>query len=155
VHLIVRETDDEAWAAADRLISHLSDDTIAAAQKRLREDTDSHGQLRQLQLHGGRRDRLQVSPNLWAGVGLVRHGVGTALVGSPETVAERLREYQALGIQTIIASGYPHLEEAYRIAELLFPVLGIGEHRFEPGRDFRPAAYGQDYGTGAPRVAAE
>jgi alkanesulfonate monooxygenase len=139
VHLIVRETDEEAWDAANRLISHLSDETIALAQKRLREDTDSVGQLRQLDLHDGRRDKLEISANLWAGVGLVRHGVGTALVGSPETVAERLREYQSLGVQTIIASGYPHLEEAYRVAELLFPVLGIGQRAFEPGRDFRAA----------------
>jgi alkanesulfonate monooxygenase len=137
VHLIVRESDEEAWDAANRLISHLSDETIAAAQKRMREDTDSIGQLRQLDLHGGRKDKLEISPNLWAGVGLVRHGVGTALVGSPETVAARLREYQALGVQTIIASGYPHLEEAYRVAELLFPVLGIGRQTFEPGRDFQ------------------
>jgi alkanesulfonate monooxygenase len=92
-----------------------------------------------MQLHGGQRVRLEVSPNLWAGVGLVRSGVGTALVGSPETVAERLREYQALGIGTVIASGYPHLEEAYRVAELLFPALGIGEQRHEPGHDFRAA----------------
>lgn len=154
VHLIVRDTDEEAWAAADRLISHLSDETIAAAQQRLRADTDSVGQIRQMQLHGGRRDQLQVSPNLWAGVGLVRHGVGTALVGSPDTVAERLREYQSLGIQTIIASGYPHLEEAYRVAELLFPVLGVGQQGFAPGRDFRAAPAG-DFGVGAPRVAAE
>ncbi len=139
VHLIVRETDAEAWHAANRLISHLSDETIATAQARLRADTDSVGQLRQLELHQGRRDKLEVSPNLWAGVGLVRHGVGTALVGSPETVAERLREYQALGVQTVIASGYPHLEEAYRVAELLFPVLGIGQRPREPGRDFRAA----------------
>ena len=99
-----------------------------------------------MRLHGGRRDRLEVSPNLWAGVGLVRSGVGTALVGSPQTVAERLREYQALGIDTIIASGYPHLEEAYRVAELLFPVLGIDGQRHEPGRDFR---------TAPSRIAAE
>src|ERR1700760_2120054 len=114
--------------------------TIAAAQKRMREDTDSVGQLRQLNLHNGQRDRLEISPNLWAGVGLVRHGVGTALVGSPATVAARLREYQALGIRTIIASGYPHLEEAHRVAELLFPALGLGTRRHEPGRDFRAAA---------------
>lgn len=124
LHLIVRETEGEAWAAADRLISHLSDDTIAAAQKRLREESDSVGQARMSALHGGRRDRLEVSPNLWAGVGLVRQGAGTALVGDPETVAERIREYQALGIDTVIASGYPHLEESYRVAELLFPALG-------------------------------
>jgi alkanesulfonate monooxygenase len=139
VHLIVRETDAEAWEAANKLISRLSDATIEAAQEKLRADSDSIGQLRQMQLHGGQRDRLEVSPNLWAGVGLVRSGVGTALVGSPQTVAERLREYQALGIGTVIASGYPHLEEAYRVAELLFPALGIGEQRHEPGHDFRAA----------------
>ena len=155
VHLIVRETDDEAWQAADRLISHLSDETIAAAQKRMREDTDSVGQLRQLALHGGQRDRLEVSPNLWAGVGLVRHGVGTALVGSPETVAARLREYQALGVETIIGSGYPHLEEAYRVAELLFPVLGIGVAKREPGRDFTGAPSMDPLGAPTIRVAAE
>lgn len=137
VHLIVRETDAEAWVAADKLISKLSDATIAASQRRLGGETDSVGQKRQLALHGGRRDKLEVSPNLWAGVGLIRGGVGTALVGSPETVATRLHEYQAMGIETIIASGYPHLEEAYRVAELLFPVLGIGR-RVVPGRDFRP-----------------
>jgi alkanesulfonate monooxygenase len=146
VHLIVRETDAEAWETADKLISRLSDATIEAAQEKLRAEADSVGQLRQMQLHGGQRDRLEVSPNLWAGVGLVRSGVGTALVGSPGTVAERLREYQTLGIGTVIASGYPHLEEAYRVAELLFPVLGIGEQRHEPGHDFRAAA---------PRIAAE
>jgi alkanesulfonate monooxygenase len=58
-------------------------------------------------------------------VGLVRGGAGTALVGDPDTVAERMREYTALGIDTFILSGYPHLEEAYRTAELLFPALGI------------------------------
>ncbi|RWR06371.1 FMNH2-dependent alkanesulfonate monooxygenase [Paenirhodobacter populi] len=125
LHFIVRETDDEAWEAADRLISHLSDDTIAAAQEVQRAQSDSVGQARMQALHNGRRDRLEVSPNLWAGVGLVRSGAGTALVGSPATVAERLREYQALGIDTVIASGYPHLEESYRVAELLFPELGI------------------------------
>ncbi len=79
-------------------------------------------------LHGGRRDKLEVSPNLWAGVGLVRAGAGTALVGSPKTVAARLHEYQDVGIDTVIGSGYPHLEEAYRVAELLFPELGISRH---------------------------
>ncbi len=146
VHVIVRETDEEAWVAADKLISRLSDATIAASQKRMSEEMDSVGQARQRSLHGGRRDKLEVSPNLWAGVGLIRGGVGTALVGSPETVAARLREYQALGIETVIASGYPHLEEAFRTAELLFPLLGIGE-KYEPGRDFRPVEQ--------PRMAAE
>ena len=86
---------------------------------------DSVGQQRMSALHGGRRDKLEVSPNLWAGVGLVRGGAGTALVGDPETVAARIKEYIALGIDTFILSGYPHLEEAYRFAELVFPLLPL------------------------------
>jgi alkanesulfonate monooxygenase len=89
---------------------------------------DSVGQQRMLQLHGGRRDRLEISPNLWAGVGLVRGGAGTALVGDPATVGERIREYQDIGIDTFILSGYPHLEEAYRFAELVFPLLSLGQN---------------------------
>ena len=101
------------------------------------------------ELHGGRRDKLVVSPNLWAGVGLVRGGAGTALVGTPEQIAERIREYQAIGIDTIIGSGYPHLEEAYRVAELLFPRLGLGEGPAEgaaksigPKREFSVGFHG-------------
>ncbi|MEE7547994.1 LLM class flavin-dependent oxidoreductase, partial [Xanthomonas sp. Kuri4-1] len=69
------------------------------------------------------RADLEVSPNLWAGVGLVRGGAGTALVGDPQTVARRIQEYADIGIDTFIFSGYPHLEEAYRFAELVFPLL--------------------------------
>lgn len=126
LHFIVRETDDEAWEAADRLISRLSDETIAAAQEHFAKASDSVGQARMVALHQGRRDKLEVSPNLWAGIGLVRSGAGTALVGSPKTVAARLKEYQDIGIDTVIASGYPHLEEAYRVSELLFPEIGLG-----------------------------
>jgi alkanesulfonate monooxygenase len=86
---------------------------------------DSVGQKRMSELHGGRRDKLEISPNLWAGVGLVRGGAGTALVGDPATVAQRIREYQEVGIDTFILSGYPHLEEAYRFAELVFPLLSL------------------------------
>jgi alkanesulfonate monooxygenase len=126
VHVIVRETEREAWAAADDLIRYVTDESIAAAQKSFAR-FDSVGQKRMAQLHDGRRESLEISPNLWAGVGLVRGGAGTALVGNPETVAARLREYASLGIDTFILSGYPHLEEAYRVAELLFPLLGDGE----------------------------
>ena len=126
LHIIVRETEGQAWDVARDLIRHLSDDTIATAQRKLATESDSVGQRRMLDLHGGSRERLEVSPNLWAGVGLVRGGAGTALVGDPATIVERLREYQAAGIDTVIASGYPHLDEAYRVAELVFPLLGIG-----------------------------
>ncbi|MBV8815931.1 MAG: FMNH2-dependent alkanesulfonate monooxygenase [Verrucomicrobia bacterium] len=126
VHIIVRETDQQAWQAADGLLKYVSDESIAAAQKTFSR-FDSEGQRRMTRLHGGRRDRLEISPNLWAGVGLVRGGAGTALVGNPETVAARLLEYAALGIEAFILSGYPNLEEAYRVAELLFPLLPIDD----------------------------
>ena len=128
IHLIVRETTSEAWSVAEKLIANISDEAIAAAQRKFATESNSVGQQRMTALHhGGRRDKLEIAPNLWAGIGLVRRGAGTALVGDPKTVAARLREYQALGIDTIIASGYPHLEEAYKVAELLFPELGIAE----------------------------
>ena len=122
LHVIVRETNEEAWAAAERLISGLSEEDIARSQANYAR-MDSVGQQRMAQLHGGDRTRLEVSPNLWAGVGLVRGGAGTALVSDPETVAARLQEYADLGIGTFVLSGYPHLEEAIRFAELVFPLL--------------------------------
>lgn len=124
LHVIVRETNEEAWQAADSLISHLDDETIARAQAAFAR-TDSVGQQRMAALHNGRRDKLEISPNLWAGVGLARGGAGTALVGDAATVAERINEYAALGIDSFIFSGYPHLEEAYRVGELLFPLLDV------------------------------
>lgn len=128
LHVIVRDTNEEAWAAAQELIRHVDDAAISSAQRAFSR-FDSEGQRRMQQLHGGRRDNLEVSPNLWAGVGLVRGGAGTALVGDAKTVAARMREYEALGIETFILSGYPHLEEAYRTAELLFPELDLKRER--------------------------
>jgi alkanesulfonate monooxygenase len=124
LHVIVRETAAQAWEAAEDLIRYVDDDTVAAAQRAFAR-FDSEGQRRMSELHGGRRDRLEVSPNLWAGVGLVRGGAGTALVGDARAVADRMSEYASLGVETFILSGYPHLEEAYRVAELLFPLLPV------------------------------
>jgi alkanesulfonate monooxygenase len=124
LHVIVRETEEEAWQDAETLISRVDDATIARAQ-RVFARMDSQGQSRMKALHNGSRESLEISPNLWAGVGLVRGGAGTALVGATETVTARMREYEELGIDTFIFSGYPHLEEAYRFAELMFPKLGV------------------------------
>ena len=124
LHVIVRETEREAWDAANRLIRYVDDEVIRASKRALSR-SDSVGQQRMSQLSGFTKTDLEVSPNLWAGIGLVRGGAGTALVGDPRTVAERMREYAALGIDTFILSGYPHLEEAYRVAELLFPELPL------------------------------
>ena len=124
-HVIVRETEEEAWADADKLIRHVDRQTVDAAGK-IFDRYDSEGQRRMTALTRGNGGNLVVSPNLWAGVGLVRGGAGTALVGNPRQVADRLLEYAKLGIETFVLSGYPHLEEAYRVAELLFPLLPIG-----------------------------
>jgi alkanesulfonate monooxygenase len=136
LHVIVRETEEEAWTDAARLVSRLDQRTIERAQKTLVRQ-DSHGQQRMLSLQTSNadlsREALEISPNLWAGVGLVRGGAGTALVGSAEAVAARIREYYELGIESFIFSGYPHLEEAYRVAELLFPRLSL--RHGDPTRD--------------------
>ena len=142
LHVIVRETSAEAWRAADSLISKLSDETIAKAQKSF-ANFDSVGQKRMAALHGGRRDKLEVSPNLWAGVGLVRGGAGTALVGNPDEVAERMKDYMKLGIDRFILSGYPHLEECYRFAELVFPKLPL---KATTGAKLGPARHGGPFG---------
>jgi alkanesulfonate monooxygenase len=141
-HVIVRETEAEAWAEAERLISRLDEATIAKAQAG-QAKTDSIGQARMRALHGGDRNNLVVYPNLWAGVGLVRGGAGTALVGSADQVAERIREYRRAGLETFILSGYPHLEEAYRIAELLFPRLDIALAEAPAPAPVRPGLAGE------------
>ena len=126
LHVIVRETEDAAWKAAEELISRVDDETVVRAQAAFAR-MDSEGQRRMAALHAGgaKRSRadLEIAPNLWAGVGLVRGGAGTALVGDAKTVAARIEEYAALGLDKFILSGYPHLEEAYRFAELGFPLL--------------------------------
>jgi alkanesulfonate monooxygenase len=122
LHVITRDDADEAWAAAQALIADADDEAIATAQRDL-SATSAVGQQRMVSLHGGRRDRLEVYPNLWAGIGLLRGGAGTALVGSHSQVADRIAEYHALGITEFILSGYPHLEEAYHFGEGVMPVL--------------------------------
>jgi len=124
LHVVVRETRAAAWEAANDLIRYVDDQVIADAQKVFAR-YDSVGQQRMAALHAGNRSKLEISPDLWAGVGLVRGGAGTALVGDADTVAKRLLEYRAIGIDSFILSGYPHLEEAYRVAELLFPRLPL------------------------------
>jgi alkanesulfonate monooxygenase len=144
LHIIVRESEEEAWRDAERLVSQVTDKTVALAQQTMARQ-DSVGQQRMLalqKLSGPTRSRkdLEISPNLWAGVGLVRSGAGTALVGSVENVVKRMKEYAELGIDTFIFSGYPHLEEAYRTAELLLPNLPLdhGDDGRESAADFSP-----------------
>ena len=122
--MLSRDTDAQAWAEADRIQSTFDPTVIAAVQQRMKQ-MDSVGQSRMVALHAGQRPAdargLTVGPNLWAGIGLVRQGVGTALVGSHHDVAERLVEFHRAGIDEFILSGYPHLEEALRFGEEVAP----------------------------------
>ncbi|MEU7618873.1 LLM class flavin-dependent oxidoreductase [Micromonospora rifamycinica] len=130
LHVIARDTAEQAWAQAGRLLDGIGAADVRAAQEGLRR-SESEGQRRMLALHGGSRDALEVAPNLWAGFGLVRGGAGTALVGSHTEVADRIAEYHALGIDEFILSGHPHLEEAYWFGEGVLPILrsrGLWRH---------------------------
>ena len=130
LHVISRDTAEAAWAEARRLVDALDPAVIADVQSGLLR-SQSEGQQRMLALNRGTTDDLEIYPNLWAGVGLVRGGAGTALVGSHAEVAERIEEYHALGIDEFILSGHPHLEEAYWFGEGVLPLLrrkGVWQH---------------------------
>ncbi|MFS3129446.1 LLM class flavin-dependent oxidoreductase [Nocardioides sp. Bht2] len=122
LHTITRDTSAEAWAEADRLLAQMPQSAIADVQAGLAR-SESEGQRRMLDLHGGRADRLEIHPNLWAGIGLVRGGAGTAMVGSHEEVADLVCEYADLGIEEFVLSAYPHLEGAYWFGEGVLPIL--------------------------------
>ncbi|MBV9821315.1 MAG: LLM class flavin-dependent oxidoreductase [Actinobacteria bacterium] len=131
-HVISRDTAEEAWAVAHNLVAGMDPARIAQAQQRFR-NTESEGQRRMAALHGGSTESLEIYPNVWAGYGLVRPGVGTALVGSHEEVADRICEYHALGIDHLILSAQPHLEEAYTFGEGVLPLLRKRGVLAEPG----------------------
>jgi alkanesulfonate monooxygenase len=124
LHVITRDTEREAWQEAQRLLDSIPPGAVDDARGKL-SALDSVGQARMLALTRGRSTlrELEVYPNLWAGVGLVRGGAGTALVGAHAQVVERIREYEQLGVDTFILSGYPNLEEAVRVGEDLLPQL--------------------------------
>jgi alkanesulfonate monooxygenase len=134
LHVITRDTAEQAWTEAHKLLDGFDPDTVKSVQAGLAR-SESEGQRRMLALHGGSREDLEIHPNLWAGIGLVRGGAGTALVGSHDEVAERIKEYHALGIDEFVLSGYPHLEEAYWFGEGVLPRLaaqGLWRHPFAP-----------------------
>jgi alkanesulfonate monooxygenase len=147
-HVIVRDTDAEAWQEADRLISKVTASDVARAQAKL-ANYESEGQRRMSALHQGDRNRLVLGPNLWAGIGLVRGYAGTALVGDADAVAARIQEYQSIGFDTFVLSGYPHLEEAYRFADLVFPRLNFGPSQAAGGEVLAHHLPGSQIGASA------
>jgi alkanesulfonate monooxygenase len=126
LHTLSRDTSEQAWAEAQRMYDTFDPADIAASQAKFAAH-DSVGQQRMVDLHGGAYDSdarsLEIYPNLWAGVGLVRGGAGTALVGSHAEVADLIAQYHEIGIEEYVLSGYPHLEEAYWFGEGVRPEL--------------------------------
>ncbi|MEU5696034.1 LLM class flavin-dependent oxidoreductase [Actinosynnema sp. NPDC020468] len=126
LHTISRDTSAEAWAVAEKLLSAVDPEQVAKSQEQLRA-SGSVGQQRMVALHGGDLSRgvrgLEIHPGLWAGIGLVRGGAGTALVGSHAEVADLVEEYHSAGVEEFVLSGYPHLEEAYWFGEGVRPIL--------------------------------
>ena len=149
LHTIARDTSEEAWAEADRLLSQISEDQIKKVQEGLRK-SESEGQRRMLDLNAGSKDGLEIHPNLWAGVGLVRGGAGTAMVGSHAEIADLVEQYAAVGIQEFVLSGYPHLEEAYWFGEGVLPELARRGRWTHPA----PVAGSASVPFGTQRVAA-
>lgn len=121
-HVIARPTAAEAWAFAEHLLASVPDEAREAAQADFAA-TQSEGQRRMASLHGGDAGDLEIHPNVWAGVGLVRGGAGTTIVGSYSEVADRIEEYAGVGFSEFIFSGYPHLEEAWWFGEGVMPIL--------------------------------
>jgi len=130
MHVIARDTEEEAWTEAQRLLDGVDAEAVRAAQAGM-ATSQSEGQRRMSLVYqrgptfteGISARDFEIAPNLWSGIGLVRGGAGTALVGSYDQVAERIEEYRDSGISHFILSGYPHLEEAFRLGESVVPAL--------------------------------
>jgi alkanesulfonate monooxygenase len=125
VHVVVRETEEEARDAASHLISAVDAATGDAIRARSLDST-SAGVRRQAELRAAAHEDGFVEPSLWTGIGKARSGCGAAIVGTPQQVIEKIQRYQSMGIEAFIFSGYPHIEEARRFAELVLPHLHHG-----------------------------
>jgi len=151
LNLIVRDTDEEAWAAAQQMLDSASDETIAKVQANNRKQ-DAVGQERQLGFHSGQRPKhardLEIYPNVWSGFGLLRNGPGIAIVGGPQSVADRLLEYNRVGVESFIVSGSPFLEEAHRFADQVMPLLPLDTSWQQPHQISAPYDWPKD----APRA---
>ena len=121
IHVIVRETETEARAAAERLVSRLDTDRGTEIKHRA-QDATSAGVLRQDALRAAADDDW-IEDQVWSGIGRARSGCGSAVVGDPDQVVAKLERYIAMGIRAFILSGYPHLDECRRFAELVLPRL--------------------------------
>ncbi len=140
VHMIVRETEEEAREFARTLVSQLDDEQGRAIRERALDAT-SLGVAHQAKNRDLADDEGYVEPHLWTGVGRARSGSGAALVGSASQIIKTIKEYQAMGIRAFIFSGYPHLEECDYFGKLVLPYLDTCSLPTEYGRvpDVTPA----------------
>lgn len=133
VHMIVRETEQEAREAADRLVSKLDDDFGTEIRNRA-QDAKTLGVALQSKAREASDEYGYVEPNMWTGIGRARSGCGAALVGSPQQILDKIERYKKMGIRAFIFSGYPHLDECNRFAELVMPHLETISMPIEQGR---------------------
>lgn len=125
VHVVVRETEEEARVAADRLLSKL-DVQVGADIRAKSLDATSAGVRRQAELRESSKGDGYVEDNLWTGIGRARSGCGAAIVGDPDQVIQKLKAYQDLGIEAFILSGYPHQTECDLFGRYVLPKLAHG-----------------------------
>lgn len=121
IHVVVRETENDARAAADRLISRL-DAAKGAEIKARAQDSQSAGVRRQDELRAQSKDDY-IEPHVWSGIGRARSGCASAIVGDPDQVHGKLQRYIDMGMRAFILSGYPHLSECDLFARYVLPRL--------------------------------
>ncbi len=122
VHVIVRDTEQEAHEYAQHLVSKLEDDAGRAIRERALDST-SLGVAHQAKNRDLADMEGFVEPHLWTGVGRARSGCGAAIVGSTDQVLSELEAYQKMGIRAFILSGYPHMEECEHFGTRVMPQL--------------------------------
>lgn len=122
VHVVVRETEEEAREYANSIISKLEIEKGTEIRERAL-DSKSLGVSRQKKMRDLSKKDGYIEPNLWTGIGKGRSGCGAAIVGNPDQIINKLNKYMKMGIRSFILSGYPHKEECKIFAKLVLPKL--------------------------------
>lgn len=146
IHMIVRETEAEARAAAEKLVSRLDAEKGEEIKSRA-QDNKSAGVLRQDELRAQSQDDY-IEDHVWSGIGRARSGCGSAIVGDPDQVYEKMQRYIDMGMRAFILSGYPHLDECELFAKHILrrletTKLNIAQGRIPAETPETPLTYGE------------
>ena len=133
VHMIVRDTEQEAKEYADYIASKLDDEYGKLIRDRA-HDSISLGVSHQARARELAEKYGYTEPGLWTGVGRARSGCGAALVGSTDQIMTKIEAYQKMGIRAFIFSGYPHIDEAKHFGKRVMPELKTCSLPHEYGR---------------------